>query len=57
MFNNKLEVLDCTIRDGGYINDWDFPVPMVKDVYRQLSKAGVDIVEIGFRDSSMDSPL
>jgi len=55
--NKKVKILDCTIRDGGYVNNWDFPTQMVKDVFRQLSKAGVDIVEIGFRDSSDDSPL
>lgn len=46
----NIQDLDCTIRDGGYINDWDFPKTMVKDVYRQPSKAGVDFVEIGFRN-------
>jgi 4-hydroxy 2-oxovalerate aldolase len=43
------EVLDCTIRDGGYLNNWRFDIKMVREVYRALSKAGVDIVEIGFR--------
>lgn len=54
---SKLEILDCTIRDGGYINNWDFPEQMVLDIYRNLSKAGVDFVEVGFRDSNDDSPL
>lgn len=46
-----VQVLDCTIRDGGYINNWDFSPKMVRDVYQRLSMAGVDFVEIGFRDA------
>jgi len=42
-------ILDCTIRDGGYVNNWHFDVNTVGEVYRANSKAGVDIVEIGFR--------
>ena len=46
---DKFKILDCTIRDGGYLNNWRFEKKMVREVYRALSKAGVDIVEIGFR--------
>ena len=45
----NLKVLDCTIRDGGYINNWDFSTKLVREAYRSLSKSGVDIIEIGFR--------
>lgn len=45
----KVKVLDCTIRDGGYINDWHFDKNLVREVYRALSKSGVDIVEIGYK--------
>ncbi len=44
-----VKILDCTIRDGGYLNDWKFDPKMVREVYRAASKGGVDIVEIGFR--------
>lgn len=53
----QVQVLDCTIRDGGYINDWDFPFQMVKDIYQRLSRAGIDVVEIGFRDKADNGPL
>lgn len=43
------KILDCTIRDGGYLNNWHFDKKMVRGVYKSLSKAGIDIVEIGFR--------
>lgn len=46
---SKIEILDCTIRDGGYVNNWWFEKRMVREVYRTLSKSGVDYVELGFR--------
>ena len=49
--DTSVQVLDCTIRDGGYINNWDFSPRMVRDVYQRLSMAGVDFIEIGFRDA------
>ena len=48
----QFEILDCTIRDGGYVNNWDFDKRIVKDLYKNLSRAGVDIIEIGFRNIS-----
>ena len=45
----KFEILDCTIRDGGYVNNWEFDKKLVREVYRALSKSGVEFVEIGFR--------
>jgi len=46
---NHLQVLDCTIRDGGYVNNWDFSDVVVREVYRACSKGGIDFVELGFR--------
>jgi len=51
MIRNNLEILDCTVRDGGYINNWHFEKRLVRELYRALSKAGVDYMEIGFRGS------
>ncbi|MFA5117986.1 MAG: hypothetical protein WC695_03930 [Candidatus Omnitrophota bacterium] len=42
-------ILDCTIRDGGYINNWQFDKKLVRESYRALSKSGVDYIEIGYR--------
>ncbi|MBW2617542.1 MAG: aldolase catalytic domain-containing protein [Deltaproteobacteria bacterium] len=44
-------ILDCTIRDGGYLTDWRFSLKVVKEVYRAVSKAGVDYVELGYHAS------
>ena len=47
MFRKELKVLDCTIRDGGLINNYRFSKDFVKAVYRATCDAGVDIVELG----------
>ena len=49
--NTKMdfEILDCTLRDGGYYCNWDFEDDMVKRYLDAVIQAGVSIVEIGFR--------
>lgn len=49
--HHPVKILDCTIRDGGLVNGWDFSVEFVRDVYRALSRAGVDYMEIGYKNS------
>jgi 4-hydroxy 2-oxovalerate aldolase len=51
MFREKIKVLDCTIRDGGLINNHDFDLRFVREVYKALSAAGVDYMEIGYKNS------
>ncbi|MGP7818584.1 aldolase catalytic domain-containing protein [Niallia sp. 01092] len=52
MFNSKKsQVIDCTIRDGGLVNNWDFSVDFVRDLYKYLNAAGVDFMEIGYKNS------
>jgi 4-hydroxy 2-oxovalerate aldolase len=41
--------LDCTFRDGGYYNAWDFPVSVVQEYLCAMNECGVDRVELGFR--------
>lgn len=45
----SLKVIDCTFRDGGYYNDWDFEPRTVQRYLRAMDAAGVDYIEIGFR--------
>lgn len=47
MYRKELKVLDCTIRDGGLINNYQFSKDFVKAVYRATCEAAVDIVELG----------
>lgn len=51
MFREKIKVLDCTIRDGGLVNNHDFDTRFVREVYKALSEAGVDYMEIGYKNS------
>ena len=41
--------LDCTLRDGGYYNAWDFDPKLTNDYLQSMNAANVDVVEIGFR--------
>lgn len=41
--------LDCTLRDGGYYNQWDFSDQLVSDYLQCLDGIGVTVCEIGFR--------
>lgn len=48
---NTVSFLDCTLRDGGYINDWRFGNLTIRSVVSRLDAAGLDYIEIGFLDS------
>ena len=48
---SNVEVLDCTLRDGGYINDFNFRLPVIKNIIRKLNQAAIDIIECGFLKS------
>jgi len=52
-----ITVLDCTLRDGGYYNNWDFSPEIVDAYLRALSSTGVDVVEVGFRFMPKDQFL
>ncbi|WP_248929695.1 aldolase catalytic domain-containing protein [Paenibacillus hamazuiensis] len=52
MVREHHSILDCTIRDGGLVNNWDFSVQFVKDMYDGLSGAGVEYMEIGYKNSA-----
>ena len=49
MREDKIERLDCTLRDGGYLNNWQFSDECVQDCYNAVAQAGFDYCEIGFR--------
>lgn len=46
----NVQLLDCTLRDGGYINDWEFGRNTMISVFERLVDSKVDIIEIGFLD-------
>lgn len=45
------KIVDCTIRDGGLVNNWDFSIEFVQNLYTSLNEAGVDYMEIGYKNS------
>ncbi|MCF6289768.1 MAG: aldolase catalytic domain-containing protein [Desulfobacterales bacterium] len=51
MFRPEIKVIDCTVRDGGLMNKWQFKDDFVRDVYQALCAAGVDYMEIGYLSS------
>ncbi len=48
MTQNNMILLDCTLRDGGYVNDWKWGFHSAKAIIQALVKAKVDVVEVGF---------
>lgn len=46
----KTMLLDCTLRDGGYVNDWNFGHDNLVSVFERLVDAGIDIIEVGLLD-------
>lgn len=44
----KISILDCTLRDGGYINHWKFGEDKIHNIIKELNRAGMEIIECGF---------
>ncbi len=44
----NIKILDCTLRDGGYINEWSFEIKQVKTVLNLLLNSNIDFIELGF---------
>ena len=47
---SNVHLLDCTLRDGGYLNDWNFGKDNIASIYERLVSSCVDVIEIGFLD-------
>lgn len=44
-----MKILDCTLRDGGYYNNWDFDFTKARELIMALNESGVDIIEVGYK--------
>ena len=53
----SVRLLDCTLRDGGYYNDWDFTPRLVQRYLDAMARARVPIVEVGFRSTERNGYL
>ncbi len=45
---NEIRILDCTLRDGGYINDWNWGFDTAKGIIDLLVRSKVEVIEVGF---------
>jgi 4-hydroxy 2-oxovalerate aldolase len=52
---NNIKLLDCTLRDGGYYNAWDFEYQLVDNYIKAMVALPVDVVELGFRNMPVNS--
>ncbi len=43
-----INLMDCTLRDGGYINNWNFGYKSIKSILNYLAKSGVEFIECGY---------
>lgn len=50
-YRPDIKVMDCTLRDGGLVNNFFFTDEFVKDLYKANVKAGVDYMEFGYKAS------
>ncbi|MAT73160.1 MAG: nucleoid-structuring protein H-NS [Planctomycetaceae bacterium] len=55
-YRPELKVLDCTIRDGGLINNHQFTDEVVRATYEACIAAGVDAMEVGYKNSPRQFP-
>ena len=52
-----IRLLDCTLRDGGFLNDWNFGRNTMLTIFNRLNNANMDIIEIGFLDGRSSKNL
>ena len=50
-FRPEIKVLDCSIRDGGLMNDHHFEDETIRRVYEACVASGIDYLEIGYKAS------
>ena len=51
-----ISILDCTLRDGGYINDFTFGRKCISEIISSLAQAKIEIIECGFLKSGANDP-
>ena len=52
----KIYLLDCTLRDGGYVNDWRFGADTIRGFARKIAQTGVEMFEVGFLKGDVFDP-
>ena len=52
----NIYLLDCTLRDGGYINDWNFKESTIRGFSKKIAQTGIEYFELGFLKGDMYNP-
>ena len=47
---HNMKIIDCTLRDGGYYNNWDFSPDVIQAYLAAMTLAKIDYVELGLRN-------
>lgn len=47
---SRISLMDCTLRDGGFINEWRFGHGDMVNIFERSVSAGIDYIEVGFLD-------
>ena len=47
--SKQFKLLDCTLRDGGYYNNWNFEKKLVNEYLRAINETNIQYIELGFR--------
>ena len=47
-----MQILDCTLRDGGYYTNWDFKGEIVETYLKGMNQLPIDYLELGYRNNS-----
>lgn len=56
MVNKTIKILDCTLRDGGYVNDWNFGYNNISNIIQNINASGIDFIECGFMTDKEYNP-
>ena len=48
-----MQILDCTIRDGGYYTNWDFDRNLIRRYFESLENLPIDYIEVGYRNPDL----
>ena len=54
---SKIQLLDCTLRDGGYCNDWTFGQDNIHSIINGLLEANIDLIECGYLSNYQERQL
>jgi len=52
-----MKLLDCTIRDGGYYNNWDFNKDLITEYSVLMESLPIDYIEVGYRSIALEGYL